>query len=299
MGKDGGFLLVFPILFTYFNDSIEMTISVLMSVYKSEKAEYFNRSLQSVWDDQTLKPNQVVLIVDGPVGDDLWEVIHAWEDRLGDILCLVQNKENLGLTKSLNKGLQYVTSKYIARADSDDISLPLRFERQLDYLEHHPDIDILGGAIQEFNENNECLNIRHYPLTHEQACKYILKASPLAHPSVMLRKKIFDEGLRYDEQYRTSQDVALWYDAVLAGYHIANLDEIILLFRHSRDVYKRRGHAKAWNEFKIYMKGIYRMKGLFTWNYIYPISRLAFRMMPDSIIRFFYQSNMRNRMLRN
>lgn len=276
-----------------------MTISVLMSVYKSEKAENLNRSLQSVWDDQTLKPNQVVLIVDGPVGDDLREVIHAWEGKLGGTLCLVRNEENLGLTKSLNKGLQHVTSDLIARADSDDISLPLRFEHQHDYLEHHPDIDILGGSIQEFNEKNECLNIRHYPLTHQQACKYILKASPLAHPSVMMRKKIFDEGIRYNEKYRTSQDVALWFDAMRAGYRIANLDEVILLFRHSSDVYKRRGHAKAWNEFKIYMKGIYRMKGLFTWNYAYPISRLVFRMMPDCVIRAVYQSNMRNRMLQD
>lgn len=274
-----------------------MTISVLMSVYKSEKAENLHRSLQSVWDDQTLKPNQVVLIVDGPVGDDLREVIHAWEGKLGGTLCLVRNEENLGLTKSLNKGLQHVTSDLIARADSDDISLPLRFEHQHDYLEQHPDIDILGGSIQEFNEKNECLNIRHYPLTHQQACKYILKASPLAHPSVMMRKKIFDEGIRYNEKYRTSQDVALWFDAMRAGYRIANLDEVILLFRHSSDVYKRRGHAKAWNEFKIYMKGIYRMKGLFTWNYAYPISRLVFRMMPDCVIRAVYQSNMRNRML--
>lgn len=274
-----------------------MTISVLMSVYKSEKAENLHRSLQSVWDDQTLKPNQVVLIVDGPVGDDLLEVIHAWEGKLGGTLCLVRNEENLGLTKSLNKGLQHVTSDLIARADSDDISLPARFEHQHDFLEQHPDIDILGGSIQEFNEKNECLNIRHYPLTHQQACKYILKASPLAHPSVMMRKKIFDEGIRYNEKYRTSQDVALWFDAMRAGYRIANLDEVILLFRHSSDVYKRRGHAKAWNEFKIYMKGIYRMKGLFTWNYAYPISRLVFRMMPDCVIRAVYQSNMRNRML--
>lgn len=277
----------------------DMTLSVLMAVYKSEKAEYFNRSLQSVWDDQTLKPNQMVLIVDGPIGDELRQVVNHWKDKLGEILCVVENEENLGLTKSLNKGLQYITSDYIARADSDDISLPSRFELQIEYLEKHPDVDILGGSMQEFNEKCDCLNVRKYPLTHEQARKYIVKASPLAHPSVVMRKKIFDEGLKYNEKYRTSQDVALWYDALMAGYHIANIDDIVLLFRQSGDVYKRRGRAKAWNEFKIYMHGIYKIKGLFTWNYIYPIARLMFRMMPDSIIRMVYQSNMRNRMLQN
>ncbi|MBQ6210525.1 MAG: glycosyltransferase [Prevotella sp.] len=273
------------------------TVSVLMSVYQSEKAEYFNRSLESNWDEQTLKPNQVVLIVDGPIGEDLNAIVIRWQEKLGGMLCVVRNEQNLGLTKSLNKGLKYVTSEYVARADSDDISMPNRFELQVNYLEQHPQIDILGGTMQEFDENNECLNVRHYPLTHEEASKYILKASPLAHPSVMMRKKIFDEGLSYNEKYRTSQDVALWFDALLAGYRIANLDETILLFRQSGGVYKRRGRSKAWNEFKIYMNGIYRMKGLFTWNYIYPVFRLAFRMMPDGIIRAVYQSNMRNKML--
>ena len=275
------------------------TISVLMSVYHSEKAEYLNRSLQSVWDDQSLKPNQIVLIEDGPLGTELHKVIDNWKERLQDVFCIVTNEKNIGLTKSLNKGIQYITSELIARADSDDISMPTRFALQEKFLAEHPDIDILGGAMQEFNEDNDCLNVRRYPSTHEQARKYIMKASPLAHPSVMMRKKIFDEGLRYNEEYRTSQDVALWFDALNAGYHIANLDDIILHFRQNSSVFKRRGRAKAWNEFKIYIKGIYRKKGLFTFYYVYPLSRLLFRLMPARLIELVYKSNMRNKMLQS
>ena len=275
------------------------TISVLMSVYHSEKAEYLNRSLQSVWDDQSLKPNQIVLIEDGPLGTELHKVIDEWKERLQDVFCIVTNEKNIGLTKSLNKGIQYITSELIARADSDDISMPTRFALQEKFLAEHPDVDILGGAMQEFNEDNDCLNVRRYPSTHEQARKYIMKASPLAHPSVMMRKKIFDEGLRYNEEYRTSQDVALWFDALNAGYHIANLDDIILHFRQNSSVFKRRGRAKAWNEFKIYIKGIYRKKGLFTFYYVYPLSRLLFRLMPARLIELVYKSNMRNKMLQS
>lgn len=275
------------------------TISVLMSVYHSEKAEYLNRSLQSVWDDQSLKPNQIVLIEDGPLGEELHKVIDEWKERLQDVFCIVTNEKNIGLTKSLNKGIQYITSELIARADSDDISMPTRFALQEKFLAEHPDVDILGGAMQEFNEENDCLNVRRYPSTHEQARKYIMKASPLAHPSVMMRKKIFDEGLRYNEEYRTSQDVALWFDALNAGYHIANLDDIILHFRQNSSVFKRRGRAKAWNEFKIYIKGIYRKKGLFTFYYVYPLSRLLFRLMPARLIELVYKSNMRNKMLQS
>lgn len=275
------------------------TISVLMSVYHFEKAEYLNRSLQSVWDDQSLKPNQIVLIEDGPLGTELHKVIDEWKERLQDVFCIVTNEKNIGLTKSLNKGIQYITSELIARADSDDISMPTRFALQEKFLAEHPDVDILGGAMQEFNEENDCLNVRRYPSTHEQARKYIMKASPLAHPSVMMRKKIFDEGLRYNEEYRTSQDVALWFDALNAGYHIANLDDIILHFRQNSSVFKRRGRAKAWNEFKIYIKGIYRKKGLFTFYYVYPLSRLLFRLMPARLIELVYKSNMRNKMLQS
>lgn len=276
-----------------------MKISVLISVYKSEKADYLNKSLESVWNEQTLRPNQIILIEDGPLTADLYEVIEKWKGVLGDVLTILTNSKNLGLTKSLNLGITHVSGDVIARMDSDDISDPRRFERQVAYLEQHPDVDIVGGSLQEFDEENPCLNVRHYPLTHEEACKYIVKACPLAHPSVMMRRSIFDEGLKYDERYRMSQDIKLWYDAILAGYKISNIQEVVLFFRRDGDVFKRRSRAKAWNEFCIYMNGIYRMKGLFTLSYIYPISRYCFRNLPPIVVKWIYGSRMRKKVLEN
>ena len=211
----------------------------------------------------------------------------------------------MGLTFSLNKGLEKTTGTLIARMDSDDRSHPLRFELQERYLQEHPEIDILGGSMQEFDDGHPCLNIRHYPTTPEAARNTIHRASPVAHPTVMMRRCMFSPSfrksqsdpklLRYDEHYRISQDIALWFDALLAGYRIANLQDITLFFRRADDVYRRRGRVKAWNEFKIYMRGIYRMYGLFTFKYVYPIMRLAFRLMPESIVRWGYDSNLRRR----
>lgn len=274
-----------------------MDISVLMSVYKSEKAAFLDRALKSVWDDQTLKPAQIVLIEDGALGDDLYAVIDQYKDKLGDKLCICQNETNIGLTKSLNVGLKHVTSELVARMDSDDISDAKRFERQVKFLEEHPDIDIVGGSLQEFDEEHECLNIRHYPQTPAEAKKYILKASPLAHPSVMMRYRMFKNGLKYDERYRTSQDIQLWFDAIMAGYQIGNIPEVTLYFRREGDVFKRRSKAKAKNEFKIYMNGIYRMKGLFTLAYRYAIARYVFRNLPTWMVKKIYGSNLRNRVL--
>jgi glycosyltransferase involved in cell wall biosynthesis len=313
-----------------------------MSVYKSEKGPLLERALQSVWDDQTRKPDQIVLIEDGPLPAELEEVVQRLQAAFkvqeqqscdqsslqgkeaepsaqfevqsskffaeqsgraerkvqrSKVLTVVKLQVNGGLTKALNAGLQHVTSDLVARMDSDDIAAPNRFELQERFLEEHPEIDIVGGSMQEFDDEHECLNVRHYPQTHEEACKYIVKACPLAHPAVMMRKRMFDEGLKYDERYRMSQDIKLWYDAILAGYKIANLPDVCLYFRQQGDVFRRRSRVKAWNEFKIYMNGIYRMHGLFTLAYRYPIARYIFRNLPPSMVKRIYESGMRKRVL--
>lgn len=275
-----------------------MTLSVIISVYQTEKPIYFEEALKSVWDDQMRKPEQIVLVEDGPLTDGLSAVITHWKEKLGDVLCICQNETNLGLTKSLNVALQHVTTDLVARMDSDDRSDAKRFERQEAYFESHPDVDIVGGALQEFDEDHDCLNVRNYPLTHEEATKYIMKASPLAHPAVMMRMKMFHEGLKYDERYRMSQDIQLWFDAIMKGYHIGNIPEVVLYFRRAGDVFKRRSRVKAKNEFKIYMNGIYRMHGLWTTAYRYPIARYIFRNLPTPIVKWIYGSKLRNQVLK-
>ncbi|MBE6330825.1 MAG: glycosyltransferase [Bacteroidales bacterium] len=272
-------------------------ISVLMSVYWSETGKNLDRAIQSVWTDQTIKPFEIVLIEDGVLTDDLYSVIALWKNKLEDKLVILKNDVNLGLTKSLNRGINVVRGDFIARMDSDDISTSNRFERQIEFLEKNPDIDILGGALKEFDETSDCLRIRRYPLTHNEVVKYISKASPLAHPTVMMRRKMFDAGLRYNEKYKTSQDIALWFDAILAGYKIGNVQDVTINFRSEGDVFRRRSRSKAWNEFKIYVNGIYRMNGLITFKYIFPILRLFFRLTPPKIVELVYKSEMRTTLL--
>lgn len=279
-----------------------MTISVLMSVYNAETGKNLDRALRSVWDDQTLKPSQIVLVEDGPIPDSIEEIIQSFKFKVQDegnaAFTIVKLSVNGGLTKALNEGLKYVTGDLIARMDCDDISESQRFERQVAYLEAHPDVDIISGSIQEFDAEHKCLNVRNYPLTHEECVKFIVKACPLAHPSVMMRRRLFDEGLKYDERYRMSQDIKLWYDAVLAGYRLGNIPEVTLFFRREGDVFKRRSRAKAWNEFKIYMNGIYRMHGIFTTAYRFAIARYLFRNLPPIVVKWIYGSSVRNRVLK-
>lgn len=273
-----------------------MTLSVLMSVYRRETGAHLDRSMKSIWDDQTRKPDQIVLVEDGPLTEELYAVIEKWRGVLGDRLCSPRNETNMGLTAALNKGLEYVTSVLVARNDSDDYSAPCRFELQTRFLETNSDIDVLGGAMQEFDDEHPCLGIRRYPsdgLRH-----YICKASPCAHPTVMMRMRMFREsGIKYDDRYPLNEDIALWYDVLKHGYKIANIQDIVYFFECSGGMFERRSRQKAWPEFKVYMRGIKDLCGLFTWRYIYPISRLVFRYMPVKLIAMIYGSSMRQRFL--
>lgn len=269
-----------------------------MSVYKSEKPEYLERSLQSIWDDQICKPNKIVLVQDGPVGTELSEVLNRWTERLGETIILLVNEKNIGLTKSLNRGISVIKTDYIARMDSDDIALSERFLSQVSFLEENPEISVAGCYIQEFSDTCDNLNERKFPLNTEDCKKIIYRANPLAHPAVMMRKTIFDKGIAYDERYRTSQDLALWFDVLSAGYKVANIEKVLLKFRRNDSVYKRRSNRRDSNlELKVHERGIYKLYGFSPVKALFPIVRYLVRCLPSSLIRAIYNGKVRKIMV--
>lgn len=272
-----------------------MNLSVLMSVYYKEKPKYLQQALESIWDKQTLKPDEIILVEDGKLTPELYQTIEKWEKKLNGKLKRIPLRENQGLAKALNTGIKHCSGEYIARMDSDDICDPARFEKQIYFFKNNPDIDILGSAICEFNENSKELNTRYYPPNTSQAIKYIVKATPLAHPSVMFRRKVFEQDNRYPENYGSNEDIAFWFELLSKGYKMANLNNILLYYRISDDFYNRRSKAKAINEFKIYWTGIINLYG-FTWKLIYPILRLGFRFSPKFIVQKIYTGKLRGKL---
>lgn len=268
-----------------------MTIAVLMSVYKKEKADRLDRCMQSIWDDQTRKPDQVILVEDGPLPQELHEVIDAWKQKLQGVMDVLVNEVNLGLTKSLNKGLSIVKTDLIARMDTDDQSTPMRFEVQEKFMIEHPEIDVLGGAYNIMDENGVVQYAKYFKHTHDEMMQQICWRCPLSHPTVMMRTSMFKEkGLKYDERFRNSQDIALWVDAVQAGCKFANSDDIVLNFTEDNDVYKRRGKVRAMNEYKSFARAAKHLYGKYSWRRILPIMRYCFRRMPVKSIGFIYHS---------
>lgn len=274
-----------------------MTISVLMSTYYREKPAYLDAAMKSIWTDQIRKPDEIILVEDGSLTPELDLVVDKWKEIIGKPFVVIVNKVHKGLALSLNEGIDKATGDLIARMDSDDICEPDRFLIQERYMQEHPEVDILGGALREFNDDNTLHNVRLYPSSMEDIKAKIHRMSPLGHPTVMFRKTFFEYGFRYSNKYHINEDVTMWFDAVCANRVINNIPDVVLNFRRNDSMMSRRSKSKAWNEFCAYNDGIYRMCGLFTTRYFYSVLRLIFRLMPLGIIKYFYRhGDLRNKL---
>ena len=126
--------------------------SVLMSVYHKEKAEYLEIAIESML-NQTVPPEQFVIVEDGPLTDELEQVVLKYEIEKPDLFTVVRLDKNRGLGLALDEGMKYCRNELIARMDSDDISLPERCEKELAVFKTYPDMDIISGAINEFKDS--------------------------------------------------------------------------------------------------------------------------------------------------
>ena len=150
--------------------------SVLLSVYGGEKGEFLRRSLASVF-NQTVLAQEVVLVEDGPLTEDLYSIIEEFRIRqLG--LKIVFLSQNQGLGKALNEGLKHCSYDLVARMDTDDIAKPNRFEKQVKVFEEHPELDLVGAWIDEFEGTPQhILSVRKVPETSEEIREYLLLQS--------------------------------------------------------------------------------------------------------------------------
>lgn len=214
--------------------------SVLMSVYAKENPQWMRQSLDSVF-NQTLPPDEVILIEDGPLTPELHKVVSDYQKRHPELKVFPQ-KENRGLGTALNIGLQHCSYELVARMDTDDICKPNRFEREIAFMTSHPDIDICSSLIDEFEDNIQNIRSqRTLPELHKDILKYARRRCPVNHPTVVYkRSKVLKAG-----GYQSfPEDYILWINMILTGCKFYNLQESLLWFRFSYDVYRRRGGWK-------------------------------------------------------
>lgn len=142
-----------------------------------------------------------------------------------------RSSERIGFVKSLNLGLEASKGKYIARMDGDDFSHPERFEKEVAYLETHPDVMVVGGQMNIMDENGRITSSRTYPTQGVKLSLFACVRNPLAHPTVMMRREVVDKGYRYNEALKMSEDLDFWLRLMNDGYHIANLPDTVLDYR--------------------------------------------------------------------
>lgn len=221
-------------------------IGVLLPVYKNDSIEFLKKSVGSIL-EQIIESFHIYIGVDGAVGADLDVCLKDLDQEKN--ITVVRFEVNRGLACVLNDLISIckeVGYDYYARMDADDISLPDRFKKQVKYLEDHPDVDVVGGAIEEIDGDDHLRGkLVEYPLTHEECRKFFRYRDPLAHPAVMFRARYFEKVVSgYRNEYRKNQDTMLWFDGFMNGCVFANLKDTVLHFRVNDGFYNRRNGWK-------------------------------------------------------
>jgi len=211
--------------------------TLLMAVYAGDDEAFVRPAYDSVTRDQQLPPTYVVVVRDGPVSDGVgrWlEEISA--DPKVDVVAL---EKNVGLAAALNTGLEHVTTDIVARADSDDISLPERFALQIPLIASG--YDLVGSAIAEFTDDpNHPEVVRHVVTTQAEIEHQARLECPFHHPTVVFRKSAVEAVGGYPG-LKQMEDYPLWAAMLMNGARVANLDQVLVYYRVGAGAFARRG----------------------------------------------------------
>ena len=220
-----------------------MPFSVAMSVYQKDNAVFFDRSLRSITEQQTVKPSEVVLVCDGPLNDDLNAVIAKYQNEY-PIFKVLRLKRNKGLGNALRLAVENASNELIARMDSDDVSIPDRFEQQLKFFSSHPNADIVGGDISEFiGEETNIVGKRIVPKKGSEIKEYMKKRCAMNHVTVMFKKSSVLKAGKYIDWF-WNEDYYLWIRMQLNKAVFANTGTVLVNVRVGEEMYQRRGGKK-------------------------------------------------------
>jgi len=268
-------------------NDFKMNFTVLLSVYAKESPDFLLLALDSIWKNQSLRPTQIVLVKDGPLTNDLNDVIDIYKKK--SPLKVISLEKNVGLGKALNIGLEKCDHDLVARMDTDDISLPDRFKIQIAEFKKDNKLSVVGGQVSEFKNNP--LDIRSekkVPLDSHLILEFAKKRNPLNHPSVMFRKNdIISVGSYQHCPY--FEDYFLWCRLLKKGFKIKNVNNILLYFRIGNDMIGRRiGWSYVRKEINFF-KNILELKFINRIQFLMLILiRIPFRLLPKKVLGFLY-----------
>lgn len=251
-------------------------VTVGIPFYSGSKLEQLKAAIDSIV-NQTLYPDEIHLIQNGPASEELIQLIQGYVKCYPNISHLVI-EHNTGPAYAINFSILSTTSKYYARMDSDDIAYPQRLEKQIQFLETHPEINILGTWAQEFENdpNTEQGFLRKVPIEFSEMEKFFHYRNPFIHPSIVFRRTIFAMIGLYNPKFRLEEDLELWSRVFINKVLVANLSEPLIYYRFSGSVQRRasaiRYNVKARYQFNTWSLRLNVLKAL----------AILLRIMPNS-----------------
>lgn len=258
--------------------------SVLMSLYNKESPYNLEECLDSL-SKQTLPASEIFLVIDGEINNNLQRVLEKWKFKLP--LKIHPIKQNVGLGTALNIGLNQCSNEIIFRMDTDDICDPIRFEQQYNYLLKHPELAVLGTAINEF-DNNGITGKRFTVSGHDNIVAFSRKRNPINHMTVVFRKSIIIDAGGY-QHHLFMEDYNLWLRLISKNERFENLSDSLVFARVGKGMLERRKGIE-------YIKSEYQL-----WNlkrnlnidsglpaFLVFIIRVIPRVMPRKILSFMY-----------
>lgn len=266
-----------------------MPLSVLMAVYRKDNPLYLEQAIQSVI-KQTYPPDEIVIIIDGPISDDLRKVIRKQERNFQGTFVTSQNAANLGLAQSMNVGLRLATHEIVARMDSDDISLPDRFAKQIAVMSAAPDITLVGGWYLQFDSAMTTPEIdRRVPERMEEITRFARRRTPFNHVTAMFRKTDVLEVGGYNPQAGEFEDWWLALSLIKHGFTLYNIQDYLVHVRGGSDFYRRRGSTRYLRQelgvlLDMQKNGLLRMQDVL----LTLLPRLVTRLTPPSLRPMLY-----------
>lgn len=260
-----------------------------MSVYYKDSPKQLQESIESTL-NQSFNNFKLFLICDGVLTDRLNLVIQSIQDHRVKIFF---RNSNLGLAKSLNELigeiLSYDDCEFIARMDADDISLPSRFEKQIQYLKFNTSVDCLGTwAIEIKNDGTEYYR-KEMPTNHNGCLELFKKRDCLIHPTVMFRKSYFDKAGLYPEDTYFGEDTIMWAQGFANGCVFANIPEFLFKFRLDDNFFERRRGVKHAKSIISLRSRVNKMLGFGFKEYLYAYLYAFAKLMPTNILNFIYK----------
>ena len=263
-----------------------------MSLYIKENPQNLKESLDSVLNN-TLVPDEIVIVKDGKLTEELDNILNDYAKN-NPIIKLCGYEENKGLGEALRFGVEQCSYDIIARMDTDDVCANMRFEKQIKYLQEHPECDIVGCNVLEFiGEINNGVGQRNMPETHEEILKFSKKRNPLVHPTMTMKKDLILKAGKY-RHYHLVEDYDLLVRMIMLGAKCYNLQENLVFVRVGVDFYNRRGGWKYCKSIAKFERELFKRKYISFFRFLCNVCiRSAVYLAPSWLRGWIYKKKLR------